>query len=75
MLTVTLEAFRWWQALLLAAVLLFMPISKAIAVILVAKNVRTGIAKLAIPLILRPFSGGFRQKKKSEKSGLPSDID
>jgi hypothetical protein len=62
-----LEKFHWWQLLILAGVFALYPVFRAAAVVLVAKCVNTEIAKLAIPLILRPVRPGIFQSRKMSK--------
>jgi hypothetical protein len=49
------ERFSWWYALIPLGVGVLLPIFRAIAVVIVARCVNPEIAKLAIPLVLRPL--------------------
>jgi dipeptide/tripeptide permease len=53
---------EWWQALIVVFVLGMTPIFKAIATILVARMVKPGIAKVALPLILASKTAKFARK-------------
>ncbi len=59
---------QWWHALFLLAI---GPIGRAVAVVLLAKCVNRDIAKLAIPLVLRPMrSNIFPARTSSDDPSL-----
>lgn len=64
----TLDEMRLWHLALVLSIALLVPLFRAFAVILVARTVDPELARIAIPLILRPWSAAlFRPKKTPER--------
>lgn len=51
----SLNELHWWHALIVVGVGAVYPVFRAVAVVVVARCVKEDIAKLAIPLVLRPL--------------------
>ena len=58
--------FQWWYLLAPILLALLNPLSRAVAVVLIGRCVSHELAKLAIPLVLRPVHlfWPFRRRKR-----------
>jgi hypothetical protein len=53
--------FEWWQALIVVVMIAMLPLFKAVAVILIARFVKPGLAKKALPFV---FSSRVKESRK-----------
>jgi hypothetical protein len=78
MVQIDLQKFNWWYAVVFFGIRALYPISKAVAVVIVARCVDSNLAKVAIPLILKPQrlilkSWNTREKKATDPSREHAD--
>lgn len=58
---------HWWEVLIMPGLLTMTPLFRAVAVVIVGRCVSADIAKLAIPLILRPIRPSIFPRREAKK--------